>query len=71
MNSEPKKTNERPDSNFEEEVPKGKVPAGDKVVKKAEDKDYEADEPEFDDMVQRKSTDEQPVQPINKPPTRG
>ncbi|MBG6234661.1 ABC-type uncharacterized transport system involved in gliding motility auxiliary subunit [Pedobacter sp. CAN_A7] len=71
MNSEPKKTNESPSSNFEEEVPKGKVPAGEKAVKQPEDENYEAEEPEFDDMVQRKTNDEQPVQPINKPPAKG
>jgi hypothetical protein len=70
MNSAPKKKNESPSSNFEEETPKGKVPAGDKTVKQPEDKNYEAEEPEFDDMVQKKTTGEQPVQP-NKPPTKG
>lgn len=71
MNSEPKKKNESPSSNFEEEIPKGKVPAGEKVVKQPEDENYQAEEPEFDDMVHRKTNDEQPVQPINKPPARG
>jgi ABC-type uncharacterized transport system involved in gliding motility auxiliary subunit len=70
MNSEPKKTNESPSSNFEEEVPKDKVPAGEKAVKKPEDENYQAEEPEFDDMVERKTNDEQPVQPINKPPAK-
>jgi len=37
MNSEPKKTNETPGSNYCEETPKGKVPEGDKAVKQPED----------------------------------
>jgi len=68
MNTEPKKKNENPSSNFEEEIPKGKVPSGDKVVKKPEDKHYKKEEADFKDMAQRKETDEQPVNPIKTPP---
>jgi len=39
-----KKTNEKPSSNFQEEIPKDGVPHGDKVVKKEEDKDYTEDD---------------------------
>ncbi len=51
MNSEPKKKNEKPSSNFEEEFPKGKVPAGDKAVKKPEDKDYNKEDVDFDNIA--------------------
>lgn len=68
MATVPKKTNENPGSNFQEEVPRGKVPAGDQVVKQPEDKDYHAEDADFEDMVQRKETDEQPVNPVKNPP---
>ena len=69
MNSEPKKKNEKPSSHFEEEFPKGKVPEGDKAVKKPEDKDYHKEDVDFEDMTSRKETDEQPVNPIKTPPS--
>jgi hypothetical protein len=68
MNSEPKKKNEKPSSNFQEEIPKDKVPAGDKAVKKPEDEDYRQEEADFEDMAYRKETDEQPVNPVKTPP---
>jgi hypothetical protein len=69
MNSEPKKKNENPSSNFQEEIPEGKVPAGNKAVKKPEDKDYTREEADFNNMASRKENDEQPVDPIKTPPT--
>jgi len=68
MNSEPKKKSEKPGSNYQEEIPEGKVPEGDKVVKKPEDETYKKDEPRAKNMVYRKENDEQPVNPIKTPP---
>jgi hypothetical protein len=68
MNSEPKKKNDRPSSNFREEIPKGKVPAGDKAVKKPEDEVYNADEPHFKNPAKQREQGEQPVHPIKKAP---
>jgi len=68
MNSAAKKTNEKPSSNFEEEVPKGKVPAGDKAVKQPEDKDYNAEEANFKNPAKQREQSEQPVNPIKTPP---
>jgi hypothetical protein len=68
MNSEQKKTNESPSSNFQEETPEGGVPKGGKAVKKEEDKDYTEDDVNFEDAAQRKETGEQPVDPIKTPP---
>ena len=68
MNSEPKKKNEKPSSNFQEETPKGKVPAGDKAVKKPEDKDYTEEDANFKNVAKQKELGEQPVNPIKTPP---
>ncbi|MES2828734.1 MAG: hypothetical protein V4687_11275 [Bacteroidota bacterium] len=68
MNSAPKEKNEKPSSNFREETPKGKVPEGDKVVKKPEDKDYNKEEAGFKNPAKRREQDEQPVNPIKTPP---
>jgi len=68
MNSAPKKTNEKPSSNFQEETPKGKVPSGDKAVKQPEDKDYTGENADFKNVAKRKETEEQPVNPIKTPP---
>lgn len=71
MNTEPKKKNEKPSSNFEEPTPKGKVDQGDKAVKKPEDKDYTRDNPEFKNPAKQRELDEQPVNPIKKSPGKG
>ncbi|TDQ06890.1 hypothetical protein [Pedobacter metabolipauper] len=68
MNSEPKKKNEKPSSNFQEEAPKGKVPAGDKAVKQAEDKDYTEEEADFKNPAKKREQSEQPVHPVKNPP---
>lgn len=68
MNSERKKKNESPASNYEEEIPKGKVPAGDKVVKKPEDKDYNREEAHFKNPAKKREESEQPVHPVKKAP---
>ncbi|MES2456727.1 MAG: hypothetical protein V4594_14335 [Bacteroidota bacterium] len=68
MNSAPKKTNEKPSSNYREEVPKGKVPAGDKAVKKAEDKDYNQEEADFKNPAKKREQEEQPVHSVKTPP---
>lgn len=68
MNSEPKKTSDNPSSNIKEEVPKGKVPAGDKVVKKPEDKDYRKEEAGFKNPAKKREQEEQPVHPIKNAP---
>lgn len=68
MNTEPKEKNENPASNYREEAPKGKVPAGDKVVKKTEDKDYNQEDADFKDPAKRREESEQPVHPVKKAP---
>lgn len=68
MNSEPKKKNEKPSSNFEEEMPKGTVPEGDKAVKKPEDKEYTEEEADFKNVAKKRENQEQPVHPIKTPP---
>lgn len=68
MNSEQKKTSEKPSSNFKEEIPKGKVPAGDKAVKKPEDKDYQEEEAHFKNPAKQREQSEQPVHPVKKAP---
>ncbi|MET3115540.1 hypothetical protein AAKU52_003289 [Pedobacter sp. CG_S7] len=70
MDNEPKKKNEKPSSNYQEEIPKGKVPEGEKAVKKAEDLNYTQEEAEFKNMAKRKENGEQPVDPIKTPPTK-
>jgi hypothetical protein len=68
MNSEPKKKNDNPSSNFKEEVPKGKVPAGDKAVKKTEDEQYHGDEAHFKNPAKKREQSEQPVHSVKTPP---
>jgi len=68
MNTAPKKKNEKPSSNFQEEAPKGKVPSGDHAVKKPEDKDYTEEEANFKNPAKRRETEEQPVNPVKTPP---
>jgi hypothetical protein len=68
MDNTPKKTNERPDSNYQEELPKDGVPSGNHAVVKPEDKDYEAKDADMSDAADRKETNEQPVHPIKTPP---
>lgn len=68
MNSEPKKKNEKPSSNYLEEIPKNKVPAGNKAVKKPEDQDYQAEEADFKNPAKKREEGEQPVHPIKKAP---
>lgn len=69
MNTEPKKKNEDPGSNYREETPKDKVPAGDKAVKKPEDKDYNQEEANFKNPAKKREESEQPVHPVKKEPT--
>ncbi len=68
MNSEPKKKNESPGSNYMEEVPKDRIPEGDKVVKKPEDKDYNQEEAHFKNPAKKREEGEQPVHPVKKAP---
>ncbi|HKG05888.1 MAG TPA: hypothetical protein VKB19_05485 [Pedobacter sp.] len=68
MNSEPKRKNPKPSSNFKEEIPKGKVPAGDKAVKKVEDEVYNGDEPHFKNPAKEREEGEQPVHSVKKAP---
>lgn len=70
MNNAPKKKNESPGSNYREEIPKGKVPAGDKVVKKVEDKDYNRENAHFKNPAKKREESEQPVHPIKKGPEK-
>ncbi|WP_316811037.1 hypothetical protein [Pedobacter heparinus] len=68
MNNAAKKKNESPGSNYQEEIPKDKVPAGDKAVKKPEDKDYNRDNAHFKNPAKKREESEQPVHPIKKAP---
>lgn len=68
MNSHSKKKNEKPSSNILEEVPKDKVPAGNKVVKKSEDEDYNKEEANFKNPAKKREESEQPVHSIKKVP---
>jgi hypothetical protein len=68
MNNEPKQKNEKPSSNFEEPIPKGKVDEGEKAVKKPEDKDYNQEDADFKDPAKQRERGEQPVDPIKKAP---
>lgn len=68
MNNAAKKKNESPGSNYREEVPKGKVPSGDKVVKQAEDKEYHKEEADFKNPAKKREESEQPVHPVKQPP---
>lgn len=68
MNSEPKKKNQSPSSNYQEEIPKGKVPVGDKAVKQPEDKDYREEEANFKNPAKKREEGEQPVHPVKKAP---
>jgi len=68
MNSAAKKKNEKPSSNFKEEIPKDKVPAGNKAVKKPEDEVYKEEEPQFNNPAKKREESEQPVHPVKKAP---
>jgi hypothetical protein len=68
MNNEAKQKNEKPSSNFEEPIPKGKVDEGEKAVKKPEDKDYNQEDADFNDPAKQRERGEQPVDPIKKAP---
>lgn len=70
MNSEPKKKNPKPSSNYKEEIPKGKVPAGDKAVKKPEDKIYKKENAHFENPAKKREESEQPVHSIKKAPKK-
>ena len=70
MSTPPKKKNESPSSNYREEVPKGKVPQGDKVVKQPEDTHYDKEEADFENPAKRKEESEQPVHPVKSPPSK-
>jgi hypothetical protein len=68
MNNEQDQKDPETNGNFQEETPKGKVPSGNKVVKKEEDKDYTEDDVNFKDAAEQKERGEQPVDPIKNPP---
>lgn len=68
MTSIPKKKSDRPGSNYQEEIPKGKVPAGNKAVKKPEDKDYTREQADFKNIAKKREKGEQPVNPVKTPP---
>lgn len=68
MNSEPKKKNDSPASNYQEEIPEDNIPAGDKVVKKPEDEDYNREEANFENPAKKREEEEQPVHPVKKAP---
>lgn len=64
MNSEPKKKSEKPGSNYQEEIPKDKVPARGKAVKKPEDEDYNQENANFKNPAKKREESEQPVHPV-------
>lgn len=68
MSSEPKKKSDKPGSNYLEEIPKDKVPTGDKAVKQPEDKDYNEEEAQFKNPAKQREQSEQPVHPVKKAP---
>jgi len=68
MNSAPKKKNDNPSSNYREEIPKDKVPSGDKAVKQAEDKVYNQEEADFKNPAKKREESEQPVHSVKQPP---
>lgn len=70
MNTEQKKKSDKPSSNYQEEVPKDKVPTGGKAVKKPEDKDYQKEEANFKNPAKKREQEEQPVHPIKKEPSK-
>lgn len=47
----------------------GKVPAGNKAVKKPEDKEYHEEEANFKNPAKSKEEGEQPVHSVKQPPT--
>jgi len=67
MNKQPKKTNEKPSSNFQEPL---KDP-GNQAVKKPEDKDYTKEKDDFKNPARDRERSEQPVDPIRKAPAKG
>lgn len=68
MNNEPKKKSEKPGSNYEEQIPKNKVPAGNKAVKQPEDQDYNKEEADFKNAAKKRENEEQPVHSVKSPP---
>ncbi|RYF22190.1 MAG: hypothetical protein EOO42_09235 [Flavobacteriales bacterium] len=69
MNEESKKSN-KPESNYQEPQPKGKVDKGEKAVKKPEDEVYtkEKAEAKAKDPAKAKEQSEQPVHPVKEAP---
>ena len=66
--SGPKKTSDKPGSNYEEEIPKDREPVDHRTVKQPEDEVYTKDEPHYKDPATQRENDEQPVNPIKDPP---
>lgn len=72
MNKEAVKKSNKPESNFQEPQPKGKVPKGDQAVKKPEDKVYK-EKPatsKAKNPAKQREESEQPVHPIKKAPQK-
>lgn len=70
MNKEEHKKSNKPVSNFQEPQPKGKVPEGDKAVKKPEDQVYQ-EKPatsKAKNPAKQREESEQPVHAIKKAP---
>ena len=67
MNKEPKKA-DKPESNYQEPQPKGKVDKGNKAVKKEEDEVYKKDTAtaKSKNPAKTKEEGEQPVHPVKK-----
>lgn len=65
--SGPKETSNKPGSNYQEEVPKGREPVDHKTVRKANDS-IPNKPPKTNNPAQQRETEEQPVHPIKKAP---
>ncbi|AZI27832.1 hypothetical protein EA772_21680 [Pedobacter sp. G11] len=65
--SGPKKTNDNPGSNYEEEIPKGREPEDHKTVRKPNDSTPNKP-PKTENPAKQRENEEQPVDPIKKAP---
>ena len=65
--SGPKSKSEKPGSNYEEEVPKGREPVDHKTVRKPNDSVPNL-EPKSKNPAKTRELEEQPVHPIKKEP---
>lgn len=65
--SGPKVTSDKPGSNYQEEVPKGREPVDHKTVRKPNDSTPNKD-PKTNNPAEQRENEEQPVNPIKEAP---